>query len=195
MSLATSAAAGRWLASPTRRPWMLWRSPKDQPALGTPRAARRRHARPPASPTAGGSGTLPLEPFYGAAVRSMGSSWHDFAFGAVDPASTVTLESSPGAFSVQALFVRLLGFHYWVVHAFPQVLAGVLHRARALSGRPPSLAARGPASWLLAVFAASPAATLAMRGTLPTQSLSCLSCWRRTPRPRRSLTAVLGCSY
>ena len=162
MSLATSAAAGRWLASPTRRPWMLWRSPKDQPHWARP--ALLVVATLAGLSYSWGIGNFALEPFYGAAVRSMGSSWHDFAFGAVDPAGTVTLDKLPGAFWVQALFVRLLGFHYWVV-ALPQVLAGVLtvlvlYRAvRRLGGARAGIVAA-------AVFAASPAATLAMRGNV-----------------------------
>jgi 4-amino-4-deoxy-L-arabinose transferase-like glycosyltransferase len=42
--------------------------------------------------------SVPLEPYYAAAVRAMASSWHDFAFGAFDPAGTVTLDKLPGAF-------------------------------------------------------------------------------------------------
>ena len=33
----------------------------------------------------------PLEPYYAAAVRSMSSSWHNFYFGAFDPAGTITV--------------------------------------------------------------------------------------------------------
>ena len=162
MSLATTAAAGRRLASPTRRPWLLWRSPKDQPDWA--RLALLVVATLAGLSYSWGIGNFALEPFYGAAVRSMGSSWRDFAFGAVDPAGTVTLDKLPGAFWVQALFVRFLGFHYWVV-ALPQVLAGVLtvlvlYRAvRRLGGAKAGIVAA-------AVFAASPAATLAMRGNV-----------------------------
>ena len=52
-----------------------------------------------------------IEIYYGAAVRSMSSSWHDFAFGAFDPAGTVTLDKLPGAFWVQALSARVFGLH------------------------------------------------------------------------------------
>ncbi len=72
-----------------------------------------------------GMGNFPMEPFYGAAVRSMGSNWKDFFFAAVDPAGTATLDKLPGAFWLQALSVRIFGFHYWAV-ALPQVMAGVL---------------------------------------------------------------------
>jgi 4-amino-4-deoxy-L-arabinose transferase-like glycosyltransferase len=53
--------------------------------------------------------SVPLEPYYAAAVRAMAGSWHDFAFGAFDPAGTVTLDKLPGAFWLQALSVRVFG--------------------------------------------------------------------------------------
>jgi len=46
-----------------------------------------------------------LEYYYGAAVRSMSMSWHNFFFGAFDPAGTITLDKLPGAFWLQALSV------------------------------------------------------------------------------------------
>lgn len=58
-----------------------------------------------------GLGNLSLETFY-AADRSMGSKWEDFFFGAVDPNGTVSLDKLPGAMWVQALSVRLFGFHH-----------------------------------------------------------------------------------
>jgi 4-amino-4-deoxy-L-arabinose transferase-like glycosyltransferase len=66
-----------------------------------------------------------LEQYYEAAVRSMGSNWHDFIFGAFDPAGTITLDKLPGAFWVQALSVRAFGFHPWAIIA-PQIAEGVL---------------------------------------------------------------------
>ena len=50
----------------------------------------------------------PLEPYYAAAVRSMAGNWHDFVFGAFDPAGTVSLDKLPGAFWLQALSAQLL---------------------------------------------------------------------------------------
>src|ERR1700688_4020269 len=52
-----------------------------------------------------------LEAFYGAAARSMSTSWHDFLFGAVDPLGTVTVDKLPGALWPQALLLRVFGFH------------------------------------------------------------------------------------
>jgi 4-amino-4-deoxy-L-arabinose transferase-like glycosyltransferase len=111
-----------------------------------------------------GVSNFPLEPFYAAAVRSMGANWSDFFFGAVDPRGRVSLDKLPGAFWVQALFVRVLGFHYWVV-ALPQVIAGaltilVLYRlVRRLVG---------PKAGLVAalIMAASPVTALLNRGNV-----------------------------
>jgi 4-amino-4-deoxy-L-arabinose transferase-like glycosyltransferase len=109
-----------------------------------------------------GEGTL--EYYYGAAVRSMSVNWHDFVFGAFDPAGTVTLDKLPGAFWIQALSVRAFGFHPWAI-VLPQVIEGivtVLVLYRALS----RLA--GPAAGLIAalVLAVSPAAVALDRGNI-----------------------------
>lgn len=61
--------------------------------------------------------------YYATAVRSMSHSWHAWFFGALDPASTITVDKIPGWLQIQALFVRVLGFHGWVLE-MPQVLAG-----------------------------------------------------------------------
>ena len=87
-----------------------------------------------------GSDNAYLEPFYGAAARSMAGSWHDFVFGAFDPAGTVTVDKLPGALWLQALSLRVLGFHVWAV-VLPQIVEGVLtilvlYRAVRRPGRP-----------------------------------------------------------
>src|SRR5271155_3433899 len=69
--------------------------------------------------------TANLEIFYAAAVRSMSMSVHNFFFAAFDPAATITLDKLPGAFWVQALFVRVFGVHAWAIVA-PQVIEGML---------------------------------------------------------------------
>ncbi|NUR61681.1 MAG: phospholipid carrier-dependent glycosyltransferase [Catenulispora sp.] len=61
-------------------------------------------------------------PYYTAAVRSMSANWHDFVYGSFDPSGFITTDKLPGAFWVQALSVRLFGFHPWAV-LLPQVLA------------------------------------------------------------------------
>jgi 4-amino-4-deoxy-L-arabinose transferase-like glycosyltransferase len=105
-----------------------------------------------------------LEFYYAAAVRSMSMSWHNFIFGAFDPAGTVTLDKLPGAFWIQALAVRAFGFHTWVI-ILPQVAEGVLTVLvlyRAVS----RLA--GPTAGLLAglIVAASPATVALNRGNI-----------------------------
>jgi 4-amino-4-deoxy-L-arabinose transferase-like glycosyltransferase len=66
-----------------------------------------------------------LEAFYGAAARSMSLSWHNFFFGAFDPAGTVSVDKIPGSLWPQALLMRIVGFHVWAV-VLPQVIEGVL---------------------------------------------------------------------
>jgi 4-amino-4-deoxy-L-arabinose transferase-like glycosyltransferase len=66
-----------------------------------------------------------LEVYYAAGVRSMSGSWHDFVYGAFDPAGTVTLDKLPGAFWLQALSVRAFGVHIWAI-VLPQILEGIL---------------------------------------------------------------------
>jgi 4-amino-4-deoxy-L-arabinose transferase-like glycosyltransferase len=105
-----------------------------------------------------------LEFYYAAAVRSMSLSWHNFIFGAFDPAGTITLDKLPGAFWIQSLAVRALGFHTWVI-ILPQVVEGVLTVLvlyRAVS----RLA--GPAAGLIAALAVavSPATVALNRGNI-----------------------------
>jgi hypothetical protein len=52
-----------------------------------------------------------LEPLYAATVRSMAANWHNFAYGSLDPAGTVTIDKLPGALWIQALSVRAFGYH------------------------------------------------------------------------------------
>lgn len=60
--------------------------------------------------------------YYAAAVRSMATSWHAFGYAAFDPAGAVSVDKMPGALWVQALSVRLFGYHSWAL-LLPQVLA------------------------------------------------------------------------
>lgn len=107
----------------TSAPVRIWRSPADQP----------RWARPALIAIAALAGMLyawgmngaALEVFYGAAARSMSTSWHDFFFGAFDPAGTVSVDKLPGALWPQALSLRIFGVHTWAI-VLPQVIEGVL---------------------------------------------------------------------
>src|ERR1700744_5711326 len=46
-----------------------------------------------------------------AAVRSMTTSWHDFLFASLDKTGLMTVDKPPLAFWVQALSVRVFGYH------------------------------------------------------------------------------------
>jgi 4-amino-4-deoxy-L-arabinose transferase-like glycosyltransferase len=87
-----------------------------------------------------------LEYYYAAADRSMSMSWHDFIFGAFDPAGTITVDKLPGALWMQALSVRAFGMHPWAI-VLPQVIEGVLtvlvlyHAVRRLAGTAAGLVA------------------------------------------------------
>ncbi len=62
--------------------------------------------------------------YYSAAVRSMSSSWHDFLFGAMDRTGVMTVDKPPLALWVQALSVRVFGYHPLSM-LVPQALMGV----------------------------------------------------------------------
>jgi 4-amino-4-deoxy-L-arabinose transferase-like glycosyltransferase len=106
-----------------RRRLQFWRSPTDQPAWARP--ALLIVAALCALSYAWNINNTPLEPFYGSAARSMSESWHNFIFGAVDPWGTVSVDKLPGALWVQALSLRIFGFHVWAI-VLPQVIEGTL---------------------------------------------------------------------
>ena len=62
--------------------------------------------------------------FYAGAVRSMASSWHDFLFASLDRSGVMTVDKPPLAFWVQALSVRVFGWHSLSL-LVPQALMGV----------------------------------------------------------------------
>jgi 4-amino-4-deoxy-L-arabinose transferase-like glycosyltransferase len=139
-----------------------WRSPADQP--GWARPSLLAIAVVAAVGYAWGMAGASVEPFYGAAARSMSESWHDFIFGAFDPAGTVTVDKLPGALWMQALSLRVFGFHIWAL-ILPQVVEGVLtilvlYRAvRRLAGPAAGLTAA-------AVLAVTPITVLLSRGNV-----------------------------
>jgi 4-amino-4-deoxy-L-arabinose transferase-like glycosyltransferase len=113
------------------------RSPPDQPRWARPTLIAI--ATVAGVAYAWGMNGAALEVYYGAAARSMSTSWHNFLFGAFDPAGTVSIDKLPGSLWPQALLLRIVGFHVWAI-VLPQVIEGVsailvLYRAvRRLAG-------------------------------------------------------------
>ncbi|WP_026910379.1 glycosyltransferase family 39 protein [Patulibacter minatonensis] len=67
----------------------------------------------------------PPNPFYDAAVRSMGLSWHNFFYGAFEPGGSVSVDKAPIDLWLQVASTKLLGFSS-VTLRLPQVIAGSL---------------------------------------------------------------------
>jgi 4-amino-4-deoxy-L-arabinose transferase-like glycosyltransferase len=63
------------------------------------------------------------DPFYDAAVRSMGTSWHDFLFGALEPGGSVAIDKPAPALWPQVVATKLLGFDTAAL-ILPEALAG-----------------------------------------------------------------------
>jgi 4-amino-4-deoxy-L-arabinose transferase-like glycosyltransferase len=84
--------------------------------------------------------------FYSAAVRSMAGSWHDFLFASLDKTGLMTVDKPPLALWVQALSVRIFGFHSLSI-LVPEALMGVASAGlvydlvRRYFGRPAGFAA------------------------------------------------------
>ncbi len=62
--------------------------------------------------------------YYSAAVRSMSTSWHNFLFASADASGVMTVDKPPLALWVQALSVRVFGYHSLSM-LVPQALMGV----------------------------------------------------------------------
>src|SRR3954468_21850742 len=62
--------------------------------------------------------------YYSAAVRSMASSWHNFIYESFDPSGVMTVNKPPLSLWVQALCVRVFGFHSLSM-LVPQALMGM----------------------------------------------------------------------
>ncbi|MGH9018674.1 MAG: glycosyltransferase family 39 protein, partial [Acidimicrobiales bacterium] len=145
-----------------KRWWAFWLSPDDQPRWARP--VLLLVAALAALSYAWGIDNVALEPFYGAAARSMSMSWRNFFFGAFDPMGTITVDKLPGALWLQALSVRAFGADTWAF-VMPQVVEGiltvlVLYRAvRRLAGAEAAMVAA-------VVLAASPVTVLLNRGNV-----------------------------
>ena len=91
------------------------------PTVGAPRAPLVRSDRAWALAVAGATllaallrlvalRKVRLDPFYDAAVRSMGLSWHNFFFGAFDPSASAAVDKPPVDLWLQVASVKLLGY-------------------------------------------------------------------------------------
>jgi 4-amino-4-deoxy-L-arabinose transferase-like glycosyltransferase len=68
-------------------------------------------------------GAVRLDPFYDAAVRSMGLSWHNFFFGAYEPGGSVSIDKPPVDLWLQVASVKLFGWSSTSLK-LPEALAG-----------------------------------------------------------------------
>jgi len=88
---------------------------------------------------------VPVDPYYDAAVRSMGTSWAAFLAGALEPGRRVAIDKPPVDLWLQVAATRLLGFTPLALH-LPEALGGVasvialMALLRALLGRGAALA-------------------------------------------------------
>ncbi len=101
----------------------FWRSPDDQPPWARP--ALLCIAALAGLAYAWRMDQALLEPFYGGAARSMSMNLHNFFYGAADPWATISVDKIPGALWIQAISLRVFGFHVWAL-VLPQVVEGVL---------------------------------------------------------------------
>src|SRR5450756_1925822 len=69
-------------------------------------------------------GRVSPDPFYDAAVRSMGLSWHNFFFGAFEPGGSVSIDKPPVDLWLQVISVKVFGFSSTTLK-LPEVFAGV----------------------------------------------------------------------
>ncbi|HEU0251034.1 MAG TPA: glycosyltransferase family 39 protein [Solirubrobacteraceae bacterium] len=70
-------------------------------------------------------GAVRVDPFYDAAVRSMGVSWHNFFFGAYEPGGSVSIDKPPLDLWLQVASVKLLGWGSTSLK-LPEALAGTV---------------------------------------------------------------------
>jgi 4-amino-4-deoxy-L-arabinose transferase-like glycosyltransferase len=83
---------------------------------------------------------VPGDPYYDAAVRTMGASWQAFLAGAFEPGRRVAIDKPALALWPQVLATRVFGFHTWAL-LLPAALGGVaavaavMWVARMIAGR------------------------------------------------------------
>ena len=62
--------------------------------------------------------------YYSAAVRSMSKNWHNFLYASFDPTGLMTVDKPPLALWIEALSVRVFGYHPLSI-LIPEALMGV----------------------------------------------------------------------
>ncbi len=91
---------------------------------------------------------VPPNPYYDAAVRSMGQSWHNFFYGAFEPSGRISIDKIPVDLWLQVASAKLFGFSSTAAR-LPEALAGILavvvlyDLVRRLFGRTAGLGAAG----------------------------------------------------
>ena len=134
--------------------------------------------------------------FYDAAVRSMSMSWHNFFFGAFDPAAILSIDKPPLDLWLQVASVKVFGWNSFALK-LPEVLAGtwsvpLLYDAvRRAVGRPAGLASA-------TVLALAPASVLTARSDTMDSVMMLLviaALWltvraTKVPNSRRSVVLV-----
>lgn len=115
---------------------------------------------------------VPLDPYYDSAVRSMGTSLHNFLFGALEPGGTVSLDKPPLDLWPAVIVTKLFGFSAFAVR-LPEALAGTatcaflyLALRRAFGARAGLLAA--------AAYAVLPIAVITARTDTTDSMMACL---------------------
>ena len=68
---------------------------------------------------------VPPNPYYDAAVRSMGQSWHNFFYGAFEPSGRISIDKIPVDLWLQVASAKLFGFSS-ISTRLPEALAGVI---------------------------------------------------------------------
>jgi 4-amino-4-deoxy-L-arabinose transferase-like glycosyltransferase len=95
-------------------------------------------------------GQVVSDPFYDAAVRSMGLSWHNFFFGAVEPSGAVSIDKPPVDLWLQVISVKLFGFGSTTLK-LPEAFAGTIAVPLLFAGVAPVFGARSGLASALAL--------------------------------------------
>src|SRR4051794_1157512 len=108
-----------------------------------------------------GLGRVPTDPYYDAAIRTMGMSWQAFLDGAFEPGQRVAIDKPAPGVWLQVASTKLLGFGHWAL-LLPAALAGVATVA-ALMWLVRSIAGRWAGVTAGAALAVLPAAVVTAR--------------------------------